>query len=613
MALSRIKVDQLDALDGSPTNLSRNLVQGTSNETGLRPLSAWVTEFEDFREEAQQRINALDNSFAASDMVTVQGLEEGERHKAATSLKLLEYLEGGNTWIYIPGGTYHVDRPLRVEQCTRITLAPDCTLVNDIDIEISPDDKGNSEPIFINAVHGDVDYATGYGGDSYILIEGGVMDGQPRIDRKETCSSVKVSHCRDIVVRGVYFKNNYKSHFIEVNSCEGSWFYDNRFGLVERDGDGKSSEAINIDISTPGCYPHNGAWDGTPCRNVWVHHNLFDSDCAGGASSHSSDLEHFCTNIIIEHNTYRCDQGNSLEGRGWRNFLVANNVFDRGGRFHILLADVYQGRVTGNIFKGGTGADKDHSVLVKDSDDVIVAANSFDTQHLNAIRVLRGDRLFAMGNDIKFDNFDGHEAICAIEVTNAVVGNNLLQPTGATKATYRAPILITRSPGFKGFNNVVGDGYTADNFHSTYYMEKECPDFQIDTFGAKCGTRGEVEIRNFPSSWGAVNGEVLAAAVNESDVTSVTLVTPITKFSTVIIGTGTHTSGMGYTNYFDFSTSDGAGMINADNVLRVLTWDGASFVHRDATISSDGLTLTFEEPGLRLSYVKLRRGAVCRS
>lgn len=234
----------------------------------------------------------------------LKGLLGGIDNGIHDSLILQQALKGGNKTVIFPPGEYFMRIPQHVESNTRVVIPLGTTLFNDIRLSDAPeyfnlDAKGNAEPVFINAEHGNPTYSYGYDGDSNILIDGGgKIDGYWRQQRSEYCSSIKISHADNIIIRNIVFDNQWKSHFIELNSTRRGRVTGCQFGYIEKAGSSGNWECINIDYSSQENYPHAGGWDNTPCQDISIDNNTSQANEAlVGSHTYIKDKPH--TNITV--------------------------------------------------------------------------------------------------------------------------------------------------------------------------------------------------------------------------------------------------------------------------------------------------------------------------
>jgi hypothetical protein len=174
--------------------------------------------------------------------------------------------QGGH--IYLPAGTYRIaGTPLRTSWRTRLTLAPDATIVR------------AGAPGLIRNRHPDDDYP-GYSGRGDILIEGGVWDmaGAAEGDTSLPASAMTWAHATGITVRDTVIRDVPGGHGMDLLGVQNVHIERVTFeGFAPKPGDTQPRESIQID----GCYSTISGdcepIDATPCDDVTVRDCRFQA------------------------------------------------------------------------------------------------------------------------------------------------------------------------------------------------------------------------------------------------------------------------------------------------------------------------------------------------
>jgi len=340
-----------DYVDGPITFTARNQVTAYNGEfyrpkasvslpyttTGITD-SSWVTDKHSF-------ISVGDNALRQeiySVITPIIGLKGGQDNGLADSLIVQEAISGGNKTVIFPQGEFYIQIPIHVYGNTHVIIPVGTTIFNDIRLSYAPeyftlDAKGNAEPVFINAEHGNSTYSYGYSGDSNIIIDGGgKIDGYWRVQRSEYCSSIKIAHAENILIRDIVFDNQWKSHFIELNSTRRGRVTGCRFGYIEKSGASGNWECINVDYSTQENYPHAGGWDNTPCQDITIDNNTSHANEAlVGSHTYVTDNPH--TNITVYANkgypsvkssdSTAYNNGGVVKALNWKKVDIFDNVW----------------------------------------------------------------------------------------------------------------------------------------------------------------------------------------------------------------------------------------------------------------------------------------------
>ena len=224
-----------------------------------------------------------------------------------------------NGWAYvrIPRGTYRFDSSVKIPAKTVIIMDAGVLLQHN-----SPD-----EMLFINGDKGVTNYATGYGGDGQIYIQGyGAVVDCNGLSLNQYRGMLRIAHADTVVLEGFEVRNGRHAHNIEINSsqnvlCTKLKLNDHRYDR------GDKYESIQIDHATLEGLPEFGAYDNTPCRNITVEHCSFNN-AATGVGTHSSTpvgKEHL--NIRVVNNTFKNMNAIGVRGQSWLSSEVTGNIF----------------------------------------------------------------------------------------------------------------------------------------------------------------------------------------------------------------------------------------------------------------------------------------------
>ena len=231
-------------------------------------------------------------------------------------------LSGGNKLVYLSAGTYYVTGILRLYANTHLWMHPDCTILSD---------NVAGGLVFLNGEYGNNSYATVYGGEGNIHVRGGHIDFTARDPADEQCVGFAFAHAFDISVEGVRFTNLWRGHAIELNSVRKGRVRNCSFEDFTWDTGDSNREAINIDHARSASFPHFGGWDDTPCDDIIVDGNYFDT-VQEAVGNHSSDAA-VHTNIRIINNTIKNVTENAIHPRWFFGGVVSGNrVHDAGLR-----------------------------------------------------------------------------------------------------------------------------------------------------------------------------------------------------------------------------------------------------------------------------------------
>ncbi|GEM_PF-5095704 len=234
--------------------------------------------------------------------------KKDDRDGIQAALSLAKSMPSGEKLeVFVPAGTYYLNKTLCIFSNTRLILDKNAKIVNNCDkVMICPAYAKGSDWITTG---------TGYSVASNIYISGGTWDanGKARTASQESKAALLFRNCKNITVTNTTVQNEYGNHFIICDGVSGLTVSDVTFkDFVSYKGsannydfyDGQSSagekktaigaiEALHLDFST----------DKTPCTNVKVSGCTF-LNVPSGIGTHHINAK-YATNITIWNNTFK--------------------------------------------------------------------------------------------------------------------------------------------------------------------------------------------------------------------------------------------------------------------------------------------------------------------
>lgn len=365
-------------------------------------------------------------------------------------------LNGGNKRVYIPKGTYLIKSTLQIFNKTDVVMDMDTIILNDSGVEWA----------FSNGEIGNPTYSYGYDGDGDITISGGVVDNIIKQEASVNSCAIGFAHGKNIKILNVTFKNNYSSHFVEINSCKnviisGCIFYNLITNIPG------SRACINVDWSNAGGFPAFGGYDGTVCDDVLITDCTFiNGDIAVDSHGKPSDAipEHknirfvnnhlenmasggvgcqFWNNAIVSGNTIKDCNGRNIICWGSVNVNVSNNIIT-GSKFSAgIVIDNNSGRICngilvfGNKITGGQSIGA-YGIRAKDSVRINIIGNIVEGSPDQGIIINTGCRdVSVSSNTVIGAGQRGavNESISVDSIYVSVIGNCI------TKGTYDVSLL----------------------------------------------------------------------------------------------------------------------------------------------------------------------------
>jgi polygalacturonase len=255
---------------------------------------------------------------------------------AIDSAMTAAYTAGGGKVVFPPGKTYAVSNYMHILSNTTV-IAYGATI------------KGIANRGLAKLYRESDTTMTGYSGHSRIRIFGGTWDVNAADGGVGTVTAIVdaflMAHNNDVVYRDVTVKNVSGAHAIDMSGSQNVQVLNCRFeGFKDNTGDGSSSfrEAIQLDFAISGS-GINGAFDGTPSRNILVQGCWFGpSDRLGGfgraVGSHSSrDASTWIENVKILGNHVEGTLQEGIRAYAWRNVVIAENTISGTGAPAIII------------------------------------------------------------------------------------------------------------------------------------------------------------------------------------------------------------------------------------------------------------------------------------
>lgn len=236
------------------------------------------------------------------------------------TVKINEVFLNGNKNIFFPEGNYLIKDYIRVFENTNVKMSEKCTILNDNLI---------NEYVFVNGEVGNITYATLYNGDGNISFEGGTIDNEIRANKSLPTQAIAIGHANGILIKNINFKNNYQSHFIEINSSKNVIIENCIFDNLNPDLLTNRS-CIDIDRADTPNFPPFGSYDNTICENVVIQNCIFTNG-ESAIGTHSGSLSTRHKEIFIFNNYVDVMSGDAISASWWENSVISNNIIKNIG------------------------------------------------------------------------------------------------------------------------------------------------------------------------------------------------------------------------------------------------------------------------------------------
>lgn len=232
--------------------------------------------------------------------------------------------ENGSGTLYISAGIYLIRNRLIVYENTTVKMDNNATLL-----------RGWGGGFFMNGPDEDKFY--GYQGRGNIHFEGGTLDcNYEEIDKYKTTAldMVILKHAENITFNNVKFRNLISYHCVDANGIRGLLFNNCIFEGYINLSNGTMKEAIQLGEYSAGGIGGEGAFDGTPCKDVAVVGCTFrKSDILGGfdvaVGNHYSIHNIYQEDIRVTDSTFEDIKKVAIRPYKWNNIKITNNSFNR--------------------------------------------------------------------------------------------------------------------------------------------------------------------------------------------------------------------------------------------------------------------------------------------
>lgn len=298
----------------------------------------------------------------------------------------------GPVTVYIPAGTYHIIKALKIYAGTTLILDKNATLLR------TGRDALLKNGSSLRRYHR-------YDGHGDIRIYGGTFDMNGNAYPYNN-TAMCLGHAREVEVCGVTIKNVVGGHGIDACGLDGVHIHGCEFlGFYDVNGDRSFSEAIQLDLFVKEAFPKFGRNDGTITQHVVIEHCYFGNSHEGhmqawnrAIGSHASRVDRYYDTVVIQHNVFDGMQDYALTPLKGKTTLIYDNMFHKcaGG---IRYLGVYQGKNAWTL---------DGTMQVKQGgEDFCVLQNTFvdvgpkDTLHLRSHREAPHKQVAILENTFK--------------------------------------------------------------------------------------------------------------------------------------------------------------------------------------------------------------------
>jgi hypothetical protein len=256
----------------------------------------------------------------------------------------------GSGVVYVTEGTYKVTAALSIGSHTYLRCEPNARFV-----------RGAAIGMMLQTATS----ASGYAGDTGIIVEGGIWDAN-RTSQASACTVMAFSNATDVTVRDLRFVGGTAGPFVSLNGVQGARV--TGCAISDHSTGGTATEAVRIALAS----------DDTPCDDVLVTGNRFADTFSRGVGSATSAVGVYHTNIRVVGNTLDGAADIAIRAEQWQDARIDANAVTAAGKQGVLLVGCTQSEVRDNHVTGsGQATDATYAQieLATGSDGNLVTGN----------------------------------------------------------------------------------------------------------------------------------------------------------------------------------------------------------------------------------------------
>lgn len=288
--------DETTAREAADQTLQDNIDdEQTAREAADQTLQDNIDDEEAARILADQdinnRISTLESSALVINVKEYGAAGDGTTDDTAALTAALAAAGDEKCTVFFPKGVYSISDPVDVKSNTTLYF-------DDAEILVIRTDSTWKKLSFSLGEYGNLNYSSGYNGVHDVEFINMKFNGGYNASFTGTThggGNIGLNHCRNIKFTGCTFSNIPNDHYIDVAGSRDVWIQNCIFNGGTYLGS-DDYEAINIDWSTEGGFPHFGVFDNTNSINVFIESCVFQNfigtgnPCGVGTHDNTSTL-----------------------------------------------------------------------------------------------------------------------------------------------------------------------------------------------------------------------------------------------------------------------------------------------------------------------------------
>lgn len=373
--------------------------------------------------------------------------------------------------IYVPSGSYSLDKGLHIYSNTTLHLEKDTFLTRSFE-------SGNMLKFGVKE-----ERFTGYDGYKNINIYGGVWDSQ----NYDSSCAFRFAHARNVTITDVTIENVKNSHHMELAGVKDLTISGCTFTGFERTKN-VTGEGIQIDIlHGTDHFPDYYEYDDTPCKNITITNCIFDNLFAG-VGTRSGVVGSYFKNINITNNTFNGIVDKAIAAFNYYDCKITDNVINNA-----TVGVMFEYYPTKNLAtRLYMPNDKDATITLKNACKTTIANNKINIARNSGYNYPTG--IFVAGgiNDSSSRVTKGDYSVKGINIKNNSITTNLSSAVGIQLEHVISSKITSNTINSTINSSASGNGVNQKWCDNNTFSKNKISGAYNNSFSFREGTKGSV-------------------------------------------------------------------------------------------------------------------------